>query len=37
MVARASQPALAWVETFFSVYPGIVAVSDVEVMRAERF
>lgn len=32
-----SQAALAWLESFFGVYPGIVAVSDVEVMRAERF
>lgn len=34
---EASQEALNWLKTFFSVYPGIVVVSDVEVMRAERF
>lgn len=34
---EASEAALAWLQTFFGVYPGIVAVSDVQVMRAERF
>jgi hypothetical protein len=29
--------ALDWLEGYFRLYPGIVAVSEVGVMRAERF
>lgn len=28
---------LAWLAQYFSSYPGVVAVSDVNVMRQERF
>jgi hypothetical protein len=35
--AEACEEALAWLADYFKLYPGIVAVSDVEVMRAERF
>lgn len=35
--ADACDAALAWLADYFKLYPGIVAVSDVEVMRAERF
>jgi hypothetical protein len=34
---EASEAALAWLSDYFKSYPGIVAVSDVAVMRAERF
>lgn len=29
--------ALSWLQVYFETYPGIVAVSDVLVMRGERF
>jgi hypothetical protein len=35
--AEACEAALAWLADYFKHYPGIVAVSDVEVMRGERF
>jgi nitrogen regulatory protein PII-like uncharacterized protein len=33
----ASEKALAWLGDYFKSYPGIVAVSDVAVLRGERF
>jgi hypothetical protein len=33
----ACDQALTWLNTFFQDYPGIVAVSDVGVLRGERF
>ena len=33
----AAKAALLWLKTYFSSYPGVVALSDVEVMRSERF
>lgn len=32
-----ARTALAWLEVYFQTYPGVVAVSDVKVLRAERF
>lgn len=32
-----AQTALAWLETYFETYPGVVALSEVRVLRAERF
>lgn len=29
--------ALVWLEDFFAAYPGVVAMSEVKVLRAERF
>ena len=34
---HASQAALAWLEAYFKIYPGIVALSEVHVMRGDRF
>lgn len=34
---QACQAALEWLEDYFKIYPGIVAASDVQVMRGERF
>ncbi|MGE0386882.1 MAG: DUF190 domain-containing protein [Gammaproteobacteria bacterium] len=34
---EAADHALAWLAGYFADYPGIVAVSDVSVMRSERF
>ncbi|MDZ4775152.1 MAG: hypothetical protein SGJ23_00020 [Alphaproteobacteria bacterium] len=34
---QACESALHWLEDYFKIYPGIVAVSDVQVMRGERF
>lgn len=34
---EASDAALDWLADYFKTYPGVVAVSDVSVMRAERF
>jgi hypothetical protein len=34
---EASRSALDWLSDYFATYPGVVAVSDVEVMRGERF
>lgn len=33
----ASEKALEWLADYFKTYPGVVAVSDVSVMRVERF
>lgn len=33
----AAVAALAWLESYFATYPGVVAVSDVKVLRADRF
>lgn len=32
-----AQAALTWLEDYFRSYPGVVAMSDVKVLRAERF
>lgn len=32
-----AQKALAWLERYFDSYPGVVALSEVQVLRAERF
>ncbi len=32
-----SQAAPTWLEDYFRSYPGVVAMSDVKVLRAERF
>ena len=34
---QACEAALEWLADYFKIYPGIVAVSDVRVMRGERF
>jgi hypothetical protein len=34
---QASQTALDWLEAYFKIYPGIAALSDVQVMRGDRF
>ena len=34
---QACEAALRWLEAYFKVYPGIVATSDVQVMRGDRF
>jgi len=34
---EACDTALDWLADYFRTYPGVVAVSDVSVMRAERF
>jgi hypothetical protein len=33
----ATQTALDWLSDYFRTYPGVVSVSDVSVMRGERF
>jgi len=33
----AAEAALAWLRDYFMTYPGVVSVSDVSVMRGERF
>jgi hypothetical protein len=33
----ACQAALTWLADYFKTYPGVVAVSDVAVMRGDRF
>lgn len=33
----ASKVALAWLADYFKTYPGVVALSEVMVLRAERF
>jgi len=33
----AAQAALVWLENYFAAYPGVVAVSEVKVLRADRF
>lgn len=33
----AAEEALAWLENYFASYPGVVALSEVKVLRAERF
>lgn len=33
----AAQAALVWLENYFAAYPGVVAMSEVRVLRAERF
>ncbi|MBY0563127.1 MAG: hypothetical protein K2P58_02985 [Hyphomonadaceae bacterium] len=33
----AAESALSWLADYFTVYPGIVAVSEVAVMRGDRF
>lgn len=33
----AAQAALVWLNDYFKSYPGVVAMSDVKVLRAERF
>ncbi len=33
----AAQAALIWLDDYFKTYPGVVAMSDVRVLRAERF
>jgi len=33
----ACEPVLDWLSDYFRSYPGVVAISDVSVMRAERF
>ncbi|MBL8558386.1 MAG: DUF190 domain-containing protein [Hyphomonadaceae bacterium] len=35
--AEAADAVLAWLEAYFREYPGVVAVSDVGVMRGDRF
>lgn len=35
--AEAAENALQWLADYFRTYPGIVAISDVAVMRGERF
>jgi hypothetical protein len=35
--AKACDVALEWLADYFKTYPGVVAVSDVAVMRGERF
>lgn len=32
-----AQAALTWLEDYFRSYPGVVAISEVKVLRAERF
>jgi|GEM_PF-1029314 len=32
-----AQTALTWLEVYFQSYPGVVALSEVSVLRAERF
>lgn len=32
-----AQTALSWLERYFQSYPGVVAVSEVKVLRPERF
>lgn len=32
-----AQAALTWLEDYFRSYPGVVAMSEVKVLRAERF
>lgn len=32
-----AQAALIWLEDYFKTYPGVVATSEVKVLRAERF
>lgn len=34
---RAAQAALGWLENYFAAYPGVVALSEVKVLRADRF
>ncbi|UPT64769.1 MAG: DUF190 domain-containing protein [Hyphomonadaceae bacterium JAD_PAG50586_4] len=34
---QAAQAALVWLENYFAAYPGVVALSEVKVLRAERF
>ncbi len=34
---EASEKALEWLSDYFKTYPGVVSVSDVSVMRGERF
>jgi PII-like signaling protein len=33
----AAQTALIWLEEYFSTYPGVVAISEVKVLRPDRF
>lgn len=33
----AANAALEWLRDYFTIYPGVVSVSDVSVMRGERF
>jgi hypothetical protein len=33
----AADAALEWLRDYFTIYPGVVSVSDVSVMRGERF
>ncbi len=33
----AAQAALVWLENYFATYPGVIAMSEVKVLRAERF
>ena len=32
-----AQAALVWLEDYFKSYPGVVAMSEVQVLRSERF
>ena len=32
-----AQAALVWLDDYFRAYPGVVAMSEVQVLRAERF
>lgn len=34
---EAAQAALVWLENYFAAYPGVVAISEVRVLRAARF
>lgn len=34
---QACETALVWLDDYFKIYPGVVAVSEVQVMRGERF
>jgi len=34
---EAAEAALVWLENYFAAYPGVVAMSEVKVLRAERF
>jgi PII-like signaling protein len=33
----AARAALEWLENYFAAYPGVVALSEVKVLRADRF
>jgi nitrogen regulatory protein PII len=34
---EAAEAALSWLVEYFDLYPGVVALSDVQVLRSERF